>query len=846
MSRLVKFLSISGFLSLLLLQTPLTGQEIPSPSQVLGYELGEDFAPVAGLSHYFSALAEASDRVSVQTYGKSVEGRPLLQVLVASTAHRDRLDEILELNRELTQPETSAARADEIIRTNPAVVYLSYGVHGNESSSAEAAMWTAYDLARGAPDVAWVLDSVVVIIDPMANPDGRDRYVNFYRQARGLKPNPDRTTREHQEPWPGGRPNHYLFDLNRDWAWMSQPETRARLATWGDWNPHIHVDFHEMGSNSSYFFFPAAKPINPIFPEHILEWGRRIGEGNARAFDEEGWLYYTAQGFDLFYPGYGDTWPSLLGGIGMTYEQAGGGGAGLAVERTDGTILTLKDRARHHWVAGKATIRTAAEGRTDLLQGFAAFHRNVDEGLHDILLVPGQDYTRVRALVKHLQDQGIQVERATDGFRVQSEVHRGFGSRESFPAGTYLVRARQPRGRLAGALLKPEHLLEGSSSYDITAWALPYAYGVEAHSVMGDVRGSWEAVADLSEVASGTDASSPYGYLLTPGFDAMPALVDFLAEGGRAYAQPDTFRLAGTLYPQGTLFLPRGRNDELGKKVRDAGLAPHLVPVATGLTETGLDLGTGSAGFVTLPKVGVVAGEGVSSTSYGAHWFFLEQTLGLPFHAINLSSLGNVDLTDFDVLVFPEGRGMQRVLGERGSTALEEWVRAGGTLVAVGSSAEAMGRDLGELKLRSAEEDELEKDEELAKALRTREERKDDRWAQAVPGTILKASLDGGHPLAAGGSADGLVDEMFVLSRGRAFEPSDGFESVVFFPQDLQKISGVISDENLDRLGQSTWLAQVGVGRGSLILFVEDPLFRMFWYSGFQLYANALLMGPAF
>ena len=848
MTRRAPRFPLFGLVFLLLLSpTPSVGQEVPSPADVLGYELGEQFTTVAGISHYLSALAEASDLVSVHPYGSTVEGRPLIQVLVASRAHRDRLEEILAQNRELTFPETSEARASEIIRTNPAVVYLSYGVHGNESSSSEAALWTAYDLARGAEDVAGVLDSVVVIIDPMVNPDGRDRYVSFYRQARGLEPNPVGITREHREPWPGGRPNHYLFDLNRDWAWMSQPETRARLATWDDWNPQVHVDLHEMGSNSSYFFFPAAKPINPIFPEHILEWGRRIGDGNARAFDQEGWLYYTAQGFDLFYPGYGDSWPSLLGGIGMTYEQAGGGGAGLAVERDDGTILTLKDRASHHWVASKATIRTAAEGRTDLLQGYAAFHRNVDEGIPDVLLVPGTDPARVLALVQHLHDQGIRVERAAADFRAQAEPHQGFGTRQSFPDGTFLVRARQPRGRLAGALLMPEHALEGESSYDITAWALPYAYGVEAHSVTGNLGGDWSPVGEVVlPLAPGDRAGRPYGYLLSPGFDVMPGLVQFLEAEGRAYAQPDTFRLGGVLYPPGTLFLPRGRNENLDQKVRDAGLGPYAVPVATGLTETGLDLGTGSAGFVTLPRVAVATGDGVSSTSYGAHWFFLEQTLKLPFDAVDLSSLANLDLTDYDVLVLPEGRGMQGTLGDRGMEAVQSWLRSGGTLVAVGSSAEAMGRDIGELELREAEEEKLERDEALAKALRTREEREGDRWAQAVPGTILKVRLDPRHPLAAGSSADGLGGEMFVLSRGRAFEPTDGMESVAFFPEGLEKISGVISDESLERLDRSTWLAQVGVGRGSMILFVEDPLFRMFWYSGFQLYANALLMGPAF
>jgi hypothetical protein len=579
MSRLARNLSPIGTLLFLLLhQTPAPGQEVPSPAEVLGYELGERFTPVAGVSHYLSALAESSDLVSVHRYGTTMEGRPLLQVLIASAAHRARLEEILALNRELTNPETSEARASEIIRTNPAVVYLSYGVHGNESSSSEAAMWTAYDLARGAEDLAGALDSVTVIIDPVVNPDGRDRYVNFYPQARSLEPNPDRSTREHSEPWPGGRPNHYLFDLNRDWAWMSQPETKARLATWDRWNPQVHGGLHEMGSNSSYFFFPAAKPINPIFPEHILEWGRRIGEGNARAFDEEGWLYYTAQ--------------------------------------------------------------------------------------------------------------GIQVERAEAGFRAQADPHRGFEPRQSFPAGTFLVRARQPRGRLAGALLMPELLPEGTSSYDITAWSLPYAYGVEAHSLTGHPGGDWAPVGEMKGPAGPTALSGrPYGYLLTPGFDIMPGLVRFLKAGGRAYSQPDTFRLGGRLYPQGTFFLPRGRNEKLEEKIRDGGLSPFVVPIVTGLTEPGLDLGTGSAAFVTLPKVALVAGEGVSSGSYGAHWFFLEQTLKLPFDAIDLSSLSGVDLTDYDVVVVPEGRGLQGALGERGMEALQSWLRGGNA----GGSGEQCG-----------------------------------------------------------------------------------------------------------------------------------------------------------
>jgi hypothetical protein len=841
MRGFAKSLPLSILVALLLLTSPAVGQEIPSPAQVLGYEMGERFTPVAGLVHYFNRLAGASELVSVHPYGETHQGRPLIQVLVASPAHRARLEEILDRNRELTDPRTSEARAREIIASNPAVLYLSYGVHGSESSSPEAALWTAWDLARGAPDVGWVLDSAVVVIDPALNPDGRDRYVNFFRQAVGVEPNPDRSTLEHSEPWPGGRPNHYLFDLNRDWAWNTQVETRQRLATWSRWSPQVHVDFHEMGYNTSYFFFPPAKPINPIFPEHILSWADRIGRGNAEAFDQQGWMYYTAEGFDLFYPGYGDSWPSLVGAIGMTYEQAGGGGAGLVVERSDGTLLTLHDRASRQWVAGKATLRTAAAGRTDLLTGFAAFHRNIDEGVPDILLVPGEDPERVHALVEQLRSQGIQVERATQSFRAQAQPHPGFATRQSFPEGTFLVRARQTRGRLAGALLMSEHELDAESSYDISSWSLPYAYGVEAHAVTGSLGAVFQPAGELSLPARGAPPARVYGYLMTPGFDAMPALVRFLRDGGRAYAQPDTFRTNGVLYPAGTMFFPRERNADLDRMVRDAGLDPFLVPVSTALTNTGRDLGTGSAGFVTLPKVGLFGGEGLSSGSYGAHWFFLEQKLGLPFNRIPLSVINPGNLASYDVLVVPEGMGRP---SDPQAEALREWVRAGGTLVAVGSSAQSLGRALGDVELRSEPRDEPNREERLSRALQTRAERRSERWERSVPGAIVKVKLDPGHPLSAGASADGLPGEMFVLTRGRSFEPKTEFESVVFFPKEPERASGVISEENLGRLAQSTWMAEMSLGRGSLILFAEDPLFRMFWYSGFQLYTNAILLGP--
>jgi hypothetical protein len=837
---------------LALIASPAVAQGPPSPADVLGYDLGERFTDVSGVNRYVRALADESDLVSVEVYGESVEGQPLVQVVVASGPHRARLEEILEENTELTDPQTPASRAAEIAARNPAVTYFSYGIHGSESSSSEAAMWTAWDLARGAAEVSGVLDSVVVVLDPVVNPDGRERYVTWFRGARGTTPNSNREAREHREPWPGGRFNHYLFDLNRDWAWWTQPETRARLERWTRWNPQVHVDFHEMSYSSSYFFFPAARPVNPIYPEHTLEWGRRFGEANARAFDREGWLYFTGENYDLFYPGYGDSWPSLLGAIGMTYEQAGGGVAGLAVERPDGSMLTLRDRAMHHRTSGAATLRTVHGGKTELLQGYAEFHRSVASGLSDVLLVPEEDRGASQALIRLLKDQGIRVERATRSFRSDARPHPGFGPRTEFPAGTFRVPADQPRGRLAFALLRPENRHDAEWAYDITSWALPYAFGVEAHLAERIPEAGWAEVGG-GEVGgpgegTGPSGSEPYGYLLEPGFATAPALVDFLQMEGRAYVLADTFTLEGERYHRGTVFVPRGRNQDLDRKIRDSGLALHAVPVSTGLTEGGADLGTGDARPLEMPKVALLGGEGTSPTSFGAHWFFLERRLGMPFDAVNAEDVSALDLEGYDVIAVPSATGeLTRRLGEGGMEALDGWVRGGGTLVAVGRGAQRLAGPIAGVEERSAleEDEEPERGRRLARALRTREEREQERWRDRIPGTILTVSLDPRHPLAFGtGVAGG--SRLFVLSSGVGFEPDEDFESVAHFPQGLERISGVISEESLRRLRRSTWLLQKQVGRGKVILFADDPLFRMFWHSGFQPYANAILVAPAF
>ncbi len=703
-------------------------------------------------------------------------------------------------------------------------------------------MWTAWDLARGAAEVRGVLDSVVVIIDPVTNPDGRDRYVSWYRSVRGARPNPDPQSREHREPWPGGRFNHYLFDLNRDWAWGTQRETRQRLTTWWRWNPQVHVDFHEMGYNSTYFFFPAAAPINPIDPDYVLAWGKRFGQANAQAFDRHGWSYYTGEFFDLFYPGYGDSWPSLTGAVGMTYEQAGHGAAGQAVARTDGDTLTLRDRALHHWTSGQATLRTVAAGKSQLLTDYASAARTAGAGEQDFLLVPGTDPTRVQALVAHLRQQGVEVERANGGFSAGARAYAGFPQRGQFPAGTYRVRARQRLGRLAVTLLQQETPLRADFSYDITAWSLPYAYGVAAYRVAPGTGGSWSPVPAVALSESGPSnvgAPAPaYGYLVLPGAEQTAAVMRYLDAGGRVRVLGKAATFGGRRWPAGTWFIPTRGNDSLQARATRAGLGAYAASVATGRSEDGIDLGSENVRAVKRPRVAVVSGEGVSPTSFGALWFFMDQQLGMHFDAIDGADLTRVDLARYDVIVIPDAAS--RVV--RGAVdTLKQYVTRGGRLVAFAGAAEAFA-PTAEIKTREAVADSA---LIRSKYLAGREERERQEFRQEVPGMITSVTLDPAHPLAFGAGQDANPEQTFVLHQGSlVFEPGEGIETVAYFPATPPRLSGVISPENLRRLGQGGWLVSKGMGRGSVVLFADDPLFRLFWRSSQPLLLNSILLGP--
>ncbi|PAP76250.1 M14 metallopeptidase family protein [Rubrivirga marina] len=817
---------------LLALLAVAASAQVPTPEGFLGYALGERFTPHHRVVDYVEAVAEASPLVTLTPYGETVEGRPLLVAVVAESP------EAAESTR---RSQIGATRGEGV--PEKAVVWLSYNVHGDEAVSTEAALRTLYRLTQ--PESRALLGDVVVILDPCLNPDGRERYVHGYRQRYGAEPNADPDAREHEQPWPGGRFNHYLFDLNRDWAWGTQPETRARLALYRQWMPAVHVDFHEQGVESPYYFAPAAEPFHPRITPWQRELQTRIGRANAEVFDREGWLYFTREVFDLFYPAYGDTWPSFNGAVGMTYEQGGSGRAGLAIRTAEGDTLTLADRIDHHVATGIETVRTVARDAAEVRRQFAAGFEAAPEGAPTY--VAQGDPARLDALADLLDLQGIAYGWARGDQSVRG-VRYGGGlgapteaERVAVESGALVVSTDQPAGRLAAVLFEPNPALADSVTYDATAWALPYVYGVEG-------------VAAEAAVATGGPAppepalptGRPYAYVAgwsAPG-DAR-LLARLLREGVGVRVVPEPFEANGQTFGRGTLVVTRAGNSRLGDRFDEvvrraaAETGRPLAALASGFAEAGPDLGSNQVGFVRRPKVAVLADSPVSPTALGEVWHWLDAVVAYPATLLTAEEVSASDLDGVEVLVMPDG-GYGAWLTTDRADVLRQWVRAGGRLVAMERGATALaGLDGFGLDTRDAPD----ADSTAEARLRRYAERDRQSASGDVPGAVYRVALDNSHPL-----AFGYPDWTYVLKRRVApsdfFEPGDGWNVGVV--RSGAPAAGFAGAEAQGRLEDSLVFGVEEIGSGSVVYLLDSPLFRGFWADGQLLFANAVFGMEAF
>lgn len=842
---------------------------IPTLESVVGFHWGEEITDPAQALAYAQALAAAApERARLMEYGRSLQGWPLVLLLVSSPENLEKIDEIRGRLAELGEPRRiTARRTAELVRTLPAVVWFACSVHGDEPSGTDAGLALAYHLlAARNQEVLHALSKTVVIIDVLQNPDGRARFVFSSRQNRGIEPDAHPLAAERVQPWPGGRVSHDLFDLNRDWFALTHPESAGRVAAMLQWLPQVVADLHEMGSDQGYFFAPPALPHHPHVSQEQKALWEVLGRAMAAAFDARGVRFWTRELFDAFYPGYGESWPLFTGAVGMTYEQ--GSSRGLRVRLEDGSTLTYADTVAHQLLASYHTVLASAVNRERLLRAWAEYRRTAvqEGGKRGWVIELGSDPRRASALADLLARQGVEVQR----------VRAGSGGE---PLGAFVVPAAQPLGRLASALLDAHHGMGkefeaeqqrreakrlGDQIYDITAWSLPLLWGVKVRANVEIPSGlALEPVSAGALDPGGISGQGQVAFLARwEGPSTAAALVALLRDGVKVGVAERPFTIAGHSFPLGSLVVRRAGNPEdlLARLLPvAAACGVRFVGVDSSYADEGLDLGSNRVHMVRLPKVGVVWDEPASPLSAGHLRFALERFLGFPVTALRGRFLAQMRLTDFDLLLLPDSWEPSRyaeVLGQAGANRLASWVREGGVLIAVGNAAgwlttESVGLLASSLEKRGGKKGEtgvtpaptptpMAGRETYGEATKPAEED-----PPVVPGAILRLALDSEHLLAAG-FPEGKLD-VLVNSR-RIFTPlplDKGINVAVFAAKEELVQAGFVFPASREQLPGKAYLMVQKHGHGVVVAFAEDPAIRGIPRASMLLLANAVLFGKA-
>ncbi len=800
-------------------------QQIQSPSDFLGYEIGTKFSRHHQVVDYFKHVeSQMPNQVKMEQYGSTYERRPLYVTYISSEENIRNIETIRQNNLK-----NAGIMSGE--NTNPeiAIVWMSYNVHGNEASSTEASMLTLYKLLTEKQE--W-LKNTVVIIDPCINPDGRDRYANWFNTTASTPYDISQQASEHNEPWPGGRANHYLFDLNRDWAWASQIESQSRLKVYNKWMPHIHVDFHEQGINEPYYFAPAAEPYHEIISDWQREFQSQIGKNHAKYFDANGWLFFTKERFDLFYPSYGDTYPTFMGAIGMTYEQGGHSRGGLGVLNDEGDVLTLIDRVTHHTTAGLSTVEISSQNAAKLNLEFKRFFDTSGLKYKSYVMKGNQD--KVEALKELLDKHEITYGNAS-GSRVSGHSYQSnTDGSMTISSDALVVSTNQPKGKMVKALFEPDGKLSDSLTYDITAWSLPYAYGLETVASTSLI--STQSVGTTP--IENTKNANATGYMLNwNSLQDAEFLADLLKQNIKVRFTEKPMNTAGQDFDRGSLIIVRGDN----KSVADLDdillnsankFNRRLHAVSSGFSTRGPDFGSPDIKLVNKQKVAILSGKGTSSLSYGALWHFFEQQLHYPVTSINTANFSRINLNKFNVLIMPSG-WYSETLNEKGMEKLQAWIRAGGKVIAIDRALNSFAGKKG-FSLKRVENDK--KEEEKKKNLIPYADRERENAKQLITGAIFKVKVDKTHPM-----AFGYDDSYYTLKLGNsAYSLFENNYNVAHLGDKPLKVSGFAGSEAMKKLGNTLVFGEERMGSGSLIYMVDNVLFRSFWENGKLFLVNSI------
>ncbi len=838
-------------------------KQVVKPAEILGYEIGERNSTFREQERVLLGVAEsAKERVRVLEYGKSVEGRPLRLVIVSSPENLAKLDKIQANNLRLADPRklTTAAETEALLASAPAITWINHCIHGDETASFEAFMGTFYTLAASeAPQIKEALRNSVVILNPVFNPDGHERCTVYYNSiGLGL---PDGSAFERSQPWVvSGRFNHYRFDMNRDKMVQSQIEVQQEIAAYLKWYPHVYVDEH--GQPETYFFPPNPEAIHTgVDVARLNKWTNVFGKANAATFDTFGWQHVTKEDFDFFYPGYLDSWATFSGAIGMTYETDGG--YTLTRRRQDSTVSTLWDAVMHHIETALTTILTAAKHRQELVRDFWQYRKSaLYPQLLKTVVFPPQDPARLAEAVRLLQRSGVEVHISGKPFE-SATAHdystlNSFGMKHSFAEGSIIVDLAQPQGHLAKAFLEPDPKFspaflkdqqerrnrnekrnanephEGYTFYDITAWALPYSFGLEAYWLeeAPPLRGKRLPNEGLEAQLAGSTKSGVIGaktnaaYLIPYNSESAALLTLRLTqEGIRVAVANKPFQADGKEWARGTFIVRVNRNaSNLHERLDTLGRSLG-VPVFAVLSSYAEEVGIGSqsVSVVNPPSIGVVVGDNVAQTSYGAVWYLLEKKAGVKFTPIRLDRLAGTELSRFNVLIFPDGDGYSGVLGKGGIDKVKEWVQKGGALVGLEGGAQWLTeKEVGISEVKGVGEEGGKKPLE-------------------IPGAFFKAKIDTTHFLGYGYPKEEIA---VPVMGGTFWKPTKKGSNVVSFGKGKARLSGFVWEGNTEELlAETAYVIDEPTGRGHALLFQNDPTFRVMWAGLHRMFWNALLFG---
>jgi hypothetical protein len=812
---------------------------IPSPEQFLGYPVGDWHTRHDRIVSYFQELARVSPKAHFQIIGYTNERRPQVVLTITSPENYARIEDIRKEHLKLADPSQSVNTS-----SMPVIITHGYNVHGNEPSSSEAAMLTAYYLiaAQGA-EAERTLKDAVIHIDPNYNPDGRDRHSNWANMHKGFPPVADPMDREHNEVWPGGRFNHYWFDLNRDWLPLAHVESRNRVEFFHQWLPNVCTDYHEMGTNATNFFEPT-KPDgseNPVVPRANYDvLNPLFAKYFSKALDEIGSLYYSKENFDNSYPGYGSTYPDIHGGLGLVFEQASSRGH---VQKSSTKEVTFAFTIRNHVRTSLATVKAGVENRELLLKHQQDYFKSaLDEGKKSAIKAyvfgDSRDQSRTRAFADLLVKHKIETH------QLGADVTVGPNKYEKGKA--FVVSTDQTQYRMVRSMFEKVTSFHDSVFYDASAWTMALAYGLPHDALSAAIKfskGERVTSANLVVTPAATTKSN-YAYLIEWNeYNSARALYYLLSKGVfvKTSFKPFTATLtnAKKSFGYGTLVIPvvdQNLNaDELFSVVKEAsttsGVEVHTV--TTGFSLEGVDLGSNNIRTVPQPKVVMLIGEGVAATDAGALWYLLDSKLNMPITKVNTTQFTQLRLHDYNTLILPSGN--YTALGESGATKIKTWMQQGGTLLVLKNAVSWAINN-------KVIEEQLKKEEEEKKEVRRMDyvTAADYQGSRAIGGSIYKATLDITNPLGFGYTNR----ELPVWRNTSVFiEPSKSpFNTVIKYTAN-PLLSGYIHATNLEKIKNSVSLQVSTVGQGRAILFVDDPAFRGYWYGTNKLFFNAIFFG---